>query len=203
MAKDDGSPVDLVGEMMPTPRGELATALLALTGILLVARAARLLARYVLAYRRPAELSLSHDGGLRLRWRTEMLDRTLRDGDVHVPRGSLVRASREVLYPRLASYAGLLALVTGSYLGVSTLVDGVRAGSPSLIAGGLVVVAAGLGLDFLATVLVPGFRGRCRIVVVPRDGQRLCIGAVDVERADAFLAKLASIGASAPSSSGA
>src|SRR5579862_7141942 len=92
---DDGSTVDLVGELMPTPRGELATALLALTGILLVARGARLLARYVLAYRRPAELSLSDDGGVRLKWRTEMLDRTLHDGDVHVPRGSLVRASRE------------------------------------------------------------------------------------------------------------
>lgn len=195
MVGEDSGTVDLVGEMMPTPRGELATALLALTGILLLARGARLLARYVLAYRRPAELSLSDDGGLRLKWRTEMLDRTLRDGDVHVPRGSLVRASREVLYPRLAAYAGLLALVTGSYLGVSTLVDGVRAGSPSLIADGLVVVAAGLGLDFLATVLVPGFQGRCRIVVVPRDGQRLCIGAVDVERADAFLARLASVGA--------
>ncbi len=182
----------VVGEMMPPPRGQLATALMAATGVLLVARGARLVARYVLAYRRPAELTLASDGGLRLHWRTEILDRTLGDGDVHVPRGSLVSASREVLYPRLAAYAGLLALVGGSYVGVSTLVDGVRAGSPSLVAGGLLVVAAGLALDFGVWVLLPGLRGRCRIVVVPRDGRRLCIGAVDVERADALLAKLAS-----------
>lgn len=188
-ASDAGGHV--VGEMMPAPRGEVATAVLALTGILLVARGARLVARYALAYRRPAELTLSDDGDLRVQWQTRMLDRTLGDGDLHVPRGSLVRASREVLYPRLASYAGLLALVLGSCLGVSTLVDGVRTGSPSLVLGGLVVVALGLGADFLVSVLLPGLRGRCRIIVVPRDGQRLCIGEVDVASADAFLAKLA------------
>lgn len=184
----------VVGEMMPAPRSELATAVLALTGLLLVARGARLVARYALAYRRPVELTLSDEGDLRVHWQTLLLDRTLGDGDVHVPRGSLVRASREVLYPRLATYAGLLALVAGSYVGVSTLVDGVRSGSPSLIAVGLLVVAAGLGVDFLVSVLLPGLQGRCRIVVVPRDGRRLCIGAVDVASADAFLAKLAGTG---------
>lgn len=195
MAKDAGSGVaSVVGEMMPAPRGEVATALMALTGVLLVARAARLVARLVLAYRRPAEMTLAHDGALRVHWRTEVLDRTLGDGDVLVPRGSLVRASREVRYPRLAGYAGLLALVAGSYVGVSTLVDGVRSGSPSLIALGLLVVGSGLGVDFLVSVLLPGVRGRCRIIVVPRDGQLLCIGSVDVETADAFLAKLAGAG---------
>src|SRR5579863_2116025 len=119
---------------------------MALTGVLLVARAVRLLARFVLSYKRPAEVTLAEDGGLRVRWTTQVLDRTLRDGDVLVPRGSLVRASREVLYPRMAAYAGLLALVVGSYVGVSTLVDGIRSGSPSLIAGGLVVVGVGLGM---------------------------------------------------------
>jgi hypothetical protein len=192
MANDaDSGATRVLGEMTPAPRGEVATAIMAFTGVLLVARAVRLLARLALSYRRPAEVTLSEDGGLRIKWRTEMLDRTLRDGDVHVPRGSLVRVSREVLYPRLAAYAGLFALVGGSYIGVSTLVDGIRSGSPSLIAGGLVVVGAGLGLDFLASVIVPGLRGRCSIVVVPRDGQRICIGAVDVASADAFLAKLA------------
>src|SRR5258708_26458044 len=134
MAKQAGTRV--TGEMMPPPRGQVATALMALTGVLLVARAARLVARFVLAYQRPAELTLADDGGLRVQWQTRMLDRTLGDGDVHVPRGSLVPATREVLYPRAASYAGLMALVAGSYVGVSTLVDGIRARSPSLAAGG-------------------------------------------------------------------
>jgi hypothetical protein len=192
MAKDTSAGLASVnGELVAPPRGDVATAFMALTGVLLAARSVRLVARLVLAYRSPAELTLADDGGVRVHWRTEMLDRTLSDGDVHVPRGSLVRATREVLYPRVAAYAGLLALVAGSYIGVSTIVDGVRSGSPSLIAGGLIVAAAGLGVDFVVSVLVPGLRGRCRIIVVPRDGKRLCIGAVDVASADAFLAKLA------------
>jgi hypothetical protein len=189
MAKHESAPV--VGELMPAPRGPVVTAILALTGVLLVVRAARLLARVALAYRRPAELTMADDGGVSVHWRTEMLDRTLGDGHVHVPRGALVRASREVRYPRLATYAGLFALVVGTYVGVSTVVDGIRGGSPSLFATGLLIIAAGLGLDFVASVLAPGVRGRCSIVVVPRSGARLCIGAVDVESADAFLAKLA------------
>jgi hypothetical protein len=183
--------VRVVGEMLPAPRGPAATVLMALTGVLLVARAASLFARLALSYRKPAELVVSEDGGVRVRWRTELLDRTLGDRDVHVPRGSLVRATREVLYPRVAMYGGLLALVTGSFVGVSTLIDGVRASSPSLVASGLALVALGLGLDFAASVVAPSLRGRCRVVVVPRDGSRLCIGAVDVASADALLAHLA------------
>ncbi len=189
MADDTG--VRVVGEMMPAPRGPVVTAIMALTGALLVVRGARLVARLALAYRRPAELELAADGGVRVHWRTQLLDRTLGDGDIHVPRGALVRASREVLYPRMAMYAGLLALVAGSFVGVSALVDGIRSSSPSLIASGLAIVAAGLGLDFVASIVAPGLSGRCRVIVVPRDGARLCIGAVDVASADALLARLA------------
>lgn len=189
MAGDTG--VRVVGEMMPAPKGPVVTAIMALTGALLLVRGARLVARLTLAYRRPAELELAEDGGVRVHWRTQLLDRTLWDGDVHVPRGSLVRASREVLYPRMAMYAGLLALVAGSFVGVSALVDGIRSSSPSLIASGLAIVAAGLGLDFVASVVAPGLSGRCRVVVVPRDGARLCIGSVDVASADALLSRLA------------
>ena len=188
--------VRVVGEMMPAPRGPVVTVLMAVTGVLLVVRGARLVARVALAYRQPAELVLSEDGGLRVHWRTQLLDRTLGDGDVHVPRGALVRASREVLYPRVATYAGLLALVAGSIVGVSTLVDGVRSSSPSLIASGLGIVAVGLGLDFVASIVTPGMRGRCRVVVASRDGARLCIGAVDVTSADALLSRLSQRGSS-------
>jgi hypothetical protein len=164
---------------------------MALTGVLLVVRGARLFARLALAYRKPAELVVSDDGGVRVHWRTELLDRTLGDRDVHVPRESLLRTTREVLYPRLATYAGLLALVTGTLVGVSTLVDGVRTSSPSLIVSGLAVVALGLGLDFAASVVAPGLQGRCRVIVVPRNGSPLCIGAVDVATADRLLTRLA------------
>lgn len=181
----------VVGEMTPPPRSPAATAVLAMTGLLFVVQAVRLVGRLAFAYKRPAELTLSEDGGIRVHWRLELLGRTLRDRDVLVPRTALVRATREVRYPRLALYAGLLALAVGSYVGVSAFTDGVRAASPSLLATGLVIVALGIALDFALSSIAPGARGQCRLLVVPRDGAKLCVGQVDARRADAILARLA------------
>lgn len=161
-----------------------------MTGILFAVQAARLLARVALAYKQPAELTLSEDGSVRVHWRVELLGRTLRDREVVVPRAALLRATREVRYPRLALYAGLLALAVGSYVGVSAFVDGVRAASPSLLASGLVIVVLGLALDFALSSVAPGAKGRCRLLVVPRDGAKLCVAGVEPRRADAVLARL-------------
>ncbi len=154
-------------------------------------RDARLFGRVALAYKTPAEIAISDDGGVRVRWRVELLGRTLRDRDVLVPRASLARAAREVRFSGVMLYAGLLALAVGSYLGVSAFVDGVRAASPTLLATGLAVIALGLGLDFVFSCAVPGARGRCRVLFVPRAGAKLCIGDVEQSRADALLARLA------------
>jgi hypothetical protein len=183
-------PEPVVGEMTAPPRGALATALMAVTGILIAVHALRLMGRLALAYKAPAELTLSDDGGLRVRWRVELLGRTLRSRDVLLPRSGLIRATREVRYPRVALHAGLLALAVGSYVGVSTFVDGVRAASPSLLGWGLAIVALGLALDFALSSLAPGVRGRCRLLLVPRDGSALCIAGVDPRRADAVLGAL-------------
>jgi hypothetical protein len=191
-AQTRGPSEPLLGEMAPPPRGPVATALLAVTGVLLVAHAARLFGRIALAYKAPAEVALSDDGGVRVRWRVEMLGRTLRDRDVLVPHAALWRAAREVRFSGAALYAGLLALVLGSYVGVAAFVDGVRAASPALLGAGLLIIALGLALDFVFSNAVPGARGRCRVVFVPRTGRQLCIGDVDRARADSLLGHLAS-----------
>lgn len=178
--------VRLEGEATAPPRGPVATTLLALSGILFVMHAVRLVARFALAYRRPSELVLSHDG-VRMKTRTQMLGRTLREREHVIVRAGLVRVAREVRYPRAAFYAGLLALAVGSWVGVRALVDGVRAASPSLLLAGLVIVALGIAADFVLGSLVPGSRGRCRVAFVPRSGPTLCIGDVDAARADAAL----------------
>jgi hypothetical protein len=180
----------LHGELASAPRGPLATAVLGLTGILFVAHAARLVARVALAYKAPAEVAVAEDGGVRVKWRIELLGRTLRDKDVLVPRPALVRATRDVRFSGLALYAGLLALAVGSYVGVAAFVDGVRSASPTLLAAGLAIVALGLGLDFVFACVVPGARGRCRVFFVPRRGEKLCVGGIDLRRADALLAQL-------------
>jgi hypothetical protein len=180
----------LRGELSPTPRGPVTTTLLAMSGVLLALYVARLLGSMAFAYRRPAEVSLSEDGGVRVRWRTELLGRTLRDGEVVLPRATLARAAREIRYPRLPMYAGLVALSVGSYLGVAAFVDGVRAASPSLLGTGLAVVALGLAIDFALSSIAPSARGKCRLLFVSRDGRTVCVGGVETGLADALLARL-------------
>jgi hypothetical protein len=183
-------PTELAGEVHAAPRGPAATTLLALSGLLFVIHVARLSARAALGYRKPATVTISETGA-RVRWRTEILGRTVRDRDVVMGREGLASALREVRYPRASFYAGLFFLVLGSFVGVRTLADGVRAASPSLLLTGLVFVAVGILLDFALGSLVPGSSGRCRVIFVPRAGSPICVAGVDAARADLALAILA------------
>jgi hypothetical protein len=54
-----------------------------------------------------------------------------------------------------------------------------------------VIVILGLAVDFVLTTIVPGVRGRCRVLLVPRSGRWLCVGDVDLQAADAMLGRLA------------
>jgi hypothetical protein len=180
--------VRLEGEAVAAPRGPVVTAILALTGLLFAMHTLRLVARFALAYKRPTEVSLS-EAGVRMHTRTEMLGRTLREREHVIVRAGLVRVVREVRYPRVGFYAGLLALALGSYIGVRAFVDGVRAASPSLLLAGLVVIALGIAADFVLGSLLPGSRGRVRIAFIPRTGKALCLADVDARRADEALTR--------------
>jgi hypothetical protein len=192
-ASDRASAVTLSGELGPTPRGPIGTALFALTGIAFVRGLARVVLRAALAYRRPAHLKLT-GRGLEIAQRTELLGRVLRDRETVVPLANLASVSREVRYARVGVYAGLLALVLGTYVGIGFLVDGARVpgGSPSLLGMGLLAIAAGVVLDFVFAVVVDVVRKTCRVVVTPQHGPRLCIQGLDPEAADRALAELAS-----------
>jgi hypothetical protein len=181
----------LAGELVPAPRNPIITVLLGVTGILLAMGLVRLMMRLVLAYRCPAEVSTS-SRGVRIRARTELLGRTLRDREIVIGADALSRAVREVRFPRLGLYAGLIALALGTYVGVGALADGARVASPSLLAWGFLFVAAGVIVDFVLSSVRFGAKGKCRIVLAPRKGRVLCIGDVDPKRADAALASLAS-----------
>ncbi len=187
-----GARAVVAGELLSTPRGPVALVLLGVTGILAAVHLARLLARLALRYRRPAELQVTARS-LVLKTHTELLGRVLREREVVIPVESLLRASREVRYPRLGLYAGLFALAVGSYFGISLLIDGVRAGSPELIGIAALLLAAGVGLDFLLESAGSGLRGKCRMVIVPRKGPALAIGDVDATAADAALKTLAAL----------
>lgn len=198
----DESTSSFEGELAPLPRGPLATAVLALTGILLVVELGRLIARVALALERPVEVRLVNNG-LELRGRTLMLGRLLREHATVLPLDGLVRVTREVRYPSLAVYAGLLALALGSYLGVGLAIDGVRAASPSMLGTGLLIALLGLALDFALSSLVPGMRGRARVLMVPKRGAMICVELVDPQVADRVLLQLASAPRAAASAGGA
>jgi hypothetical protein len=187
-AGDRSSADQLTGELTAAPRGPVATTLLALSGLLFIAAGARAVARFALAYRRPTRLRLS-DRGLELEQCTELLGRRLRDRETFVPMQNLARVSREVRFARAGLYAGLLALVAGTYFGMALFVDGLRVpgGSLSLIGTGTLVIVLGLLIDFALSALSDTAKGRCRLIIVPEKGRALCIGRVDTERTDALL----------------
>jgi hypothetical protein len=182
----------LSGERCPPPRGPLSTAIMAVTGILLVLRGGRLLAKVVLRYRQPAEVRVTHEG-VRVVTRTEMLGKVLRDQVFVIPTAGLLSGVRETRYPRVGMYTGLFALALGSYVGVGLVVDGMRAASLSMVGMGALLALFGLGVDFALASLFPGTTGRCRLVLVPRKGSALCIGSVDPVLADRLLARLSGL----------
>jgi hypothetical protein len=181
-----GPDVRFEGEAIAAPRGPIMTTVLALTGILFVLRGTRAFAKVALAYRCPSEVILNASG-IRMKTRTVVLGRTLREREYVIGNAALVRVVRDVRYPSAAFYAGLIALALGSYLGLHTLVDGARAGSASLLLAGLVIVLLGLALDFALGTVLPGARGRVRVSFVPRVGNALCVAEVDAASADTAL----------------
>jgi len=189
LSREDAS-FELRGEIEPAPRHPVVTVLLAVTGVLFVVAVVRLMARFALTYRRPAEVTLT-SGSVHVRSRTLILGRTVRERDVMLARQGLIRAVREVRYARAAFYAGLFSLALGSVIGVRTFVDGVRAASPSLLFYGLVIVAAGIGLDFVLASLGTAKTGKCRVVLIGKDRVAVCVGNLDADQADRALTQLA------------
>jgi hypothetical protein len=182
----------LAGELSPAPYGTIVTTLLTVTLLMFLASLVRSLARLTLAYKRPAELRIT-ERGLELRYRTELMGKVLRERSTVVPMSNLARVTREVKYARLGLYAGLLALVIGTYFGMGLFIDGIRVpgGSASLLGMAALLMVIGLFADFLLSGASDNVRGKCRLVVVPRKGKRLCVGALDPRRADAMLANIA------------
>jgi hypothetical protein len=188
-ATEGGPSTMLRGEVVAGPRRLVTLALLGVTGVLALLHLGRLAARWGLHYRRPAELRITARGATLLTT-TELIGRTLRTEETFLPVESLLRASREVRYPRAASYAGLLALALGSYLGISFGIDGARAGSPELLGFGALLVVVGVSLDFVITHVASKSQGRCRVLLVPRRGRTIALAGVDPALADAALGRL-------------
>jgi hypothetical protein len=198
LAAGGASAEPIHGEMAAPPFGPFMTALLALTLVLFVWHAVRLIGRFAFAYRRPAALTLT-ERGLELTYHVELLGKVLRDRSAVVPLSNLARVTREVKYARGGLYAGLAALVLGTYFGMGLFVDGLRVpgGSASLLAMAVALIVSGIALDFVLSSALDSARGRCSIVVVPRKGRALCVANIDVAQADTMLSGVTAVATSA------
>jgi hypothetical protein len=183
---------ELRGELCPAPKSPVLTALLAVTFILAAMHVTRLIGRHVFAYKRPAKLTLSQRG-LELTYHTEFLGTVLRQRATLVPLGNLASVTREVRFARLGMYAGLVALVVGSYWGMRLFIEGLRApgGSATLLGLAALLMLVGLAIDFALSSLSDSAKGKCRIVLVPRKGRSICVGSLGKTAADSVLAALA------------
>lgn len=188
-------PSELAGELSPAPKGPVLTAVLAFTLVLALSHLVRLVGRYAFAFKRPAKLRLS-ERGLEISYHTELLGKTLRERATLVPLSNLARVTREVRFARAGMYAGLVALVLGSYFGMGLFMDGVRVpgGSATLLGLAVLFILLGLAADFGLSSLSDSVRGKCRLLVVPRKGPAVCIGALSTKDADAILNRIAERG---------
>lgn len=181
----------LLGDLGPPPRHPAVVAFLALTGILFVIRGLRALGRLLLLRRTPTRVSLS-ERGLELFSRNEMLGRVLSERRLIVPLDDIRSVEREVRFPRLSLYVGLLALALGSLIGTQLFIDGLRVSGLSfpMIGLGLVSIALGIVLDLFLTGAGDSLRGRCRLVVTTYRGKGWAVGDLEPGGVDRLLTEL-------------
>jgi hypothetical protein len=177
------------GKLAPAPRGAWLTLLQAATGWMLLRSAAIVVADHALGLRRQARVDL-HARGLEVRANVELIGKPLREVHAVIPTSGLAQIRRDVRFPGLPIYAGLLALIAGAYYGVKWTAWGVASASPKLLGYGLLALLVGVAIDLALTVLLPGLRGRVRLVIVPKQGRSLCVSDVDAPTADRLLLEL-------------
>jgi hypothetical protein len=186
-APHKGKGATIEGNLLRRARAPWATVLLGVTGLLLVIHAVGFVLRMALGYRRRAVLAVT-GSRVEVSSSTVLLGRTLRQDTTHLP--DLVRISKEQRYPRLGLYAGLFFFLVGTYLGVTTLVDGVRAASPSLLLMGLLFAIFGVALDYVLTAIVPARRARSYLTLEWKTGA-LRLEGVPTPELDAFVREIA------------
>jgi len=180
----------LRGNMVLAPLGPLALVLWCASGLIVLRYAFRFVTNVLLRCKRPAELRVAASG-VTVDAQLDVMGRTVRKKQTLIPLEGLARAERQVRYPRLPLYAGLLALAVGSYVGVMLVTDAVRAGSPQLLAFGALVFGVGVACDLVFSSLWRSRPGRYVLVFVPRKGRVLALETEDERAADAALARLA------------
>ncbi len=174
------------GQRGRPPRGSLRTALLLLTGILPLSSLTRWLGRTLLGFRRPVTLRVSPEG-VTIEQCTELAGRVLGESRRWLAFSEIALVVRERHFARAGLYVGLLTLVAATYVGAGLIADGlqVAGGSRALLASGALIIGAGILLHFLLSTLLDDMRGRCTLVITPRNERPYILVGLSLQQADA------------------
>lgn len=174
------------GQLGRLPRGGLRTALLLLTGLLPIMSLIRWLGCTLLGLRRPVTLRVSPEG-VTLEQGTEVAGRVLRESRRWLAFTEIALVVRERKFARAGLYVGLLILLAAIYLGTGLIADGVQVagGSRALLSTGALIVGAGILLHFLLSTLLDDVRGRCMLVITPRNERPYVLVDLSLQQADA------------------
>jgi hypothetical protein len=174
------------GQRGRLPRGTLRTALLLLSGLLPILSLTRWLGRSLLGFQRPVTLRVSPEG-VTLEQGTELAGRVLGESRRWLAFTEIALVVRERQFARAGLYVGLLILLAATYLGAGLIADGlqVAGGSQALVGSGALIVGAGILLHFLLSTLVDDVRGRCTLVITPRNEQPYVLVDLSLQQADA------------------
>lgn len=177
----------LDGELRSASYGLGLRLLQAITFVTAVRAITRLMARYMLAYRRSCTLELQ-PGKLYLNTEHRALGRTLRTSTRLLGLEHLIELRIDEHGDNPGFYAGLSGLFLGTMCGSWMLVDGVTRGATSLMIWGAFVLLLGITSDFLlgSGRRPPAFSGHAQLTV-KASHRAFVISPVDLNHARAFL----------------
>ncbi len=177
------------GQLIAAPFGPVMLVIWTVTGLMVIRYLLRFMGSVLLRLQRSAEVKVDATG-ITVATTLAVVGRTIGEKRTHIPRANLAVAAIEVRYPRVALYAGLVALAVGTFLGASLIVDGGRAGSPSLLALGAAVFGIGVVCDLVFASLWPSRQGRTRLIFTPRKGRPIALSTTERGAATAALRQL-------------
>lgn len=188
LAADPGETTRIAGEVGHAPSTSFRTVLRLVSGVAAVQWLARLVARAA-GVRREVELELVANG-VRVRRRTSLMGRVIREAEESYTLAALAGAGRESRYPALHLLVGLVALSAGVLGGGLLIFDGVRSGETVLLLLGAAAILVGGGLDLALAVLVPGRAARVALDLRVMPKRTVRVVGVPLPEADRFLAAL-------------
>jgi hypothetical protein len=136
-----------------------------LTGFSLVKGILYLVGRYLLAFRKKAQLSIKDNKIIILSVEWSIMGKIFKTSEITAPVTDTTGVQLENRKRYIHIVVGFGFLAIGVWVGIQWLVDGLRAGYPLLALIGAAVVAAGIAIDLILYLLIPQGEGKSRMTL--------------------------------------